>query len=122
MVHIWWGKKTFEKIIQCFNCFEHAKGLLKHHQFASSFEKWNFISNGTLKGNSIQFNSIYYTPFVIFQRYKIIILNICFTSCGCFYCFCTLLDLIMLELKLDIYACICACNTKEGNICIWDVN
>jgi hypothetical protein len=23
------------------------KGLLKHYQFASSFEQWNFINNGT---------------------------------------------------------------------------
>jgi hypothetical protein len=30
----------------CDSCLEHAKGLLKHYQFASIFEKWNFINNG----------------------------------------------------------------------------
>jgi len=48
----------------------HPKGLLKYHQFASSFEQWNFIGNGTLKGKEIE-NPIYYGPFVFFQRYKI---------------------------------------------------
>jgi len=31
-------KKMFEKN-HCVNYFEHAKGFLKHHQFASSFEQ-----------------------------------------------------------------------------------
>jgi len=29
--------------------FEHTKWFLKHHPFASSFEHWNFASNGTWK-------------------------------------------------------------------------
>jgi hypothetical protein len=39
----------FEKKNHCVNCFEHAKVLLKHHQFASNFEQGNFISNETSK-------------------------------------------------------------------------
>jgi hypothetical protein len=42
----------FEKKTNCHNCFEHAKGL-KHNQLASSFEQWNFISNGTWKGKKL---------------------------------------------------------------------
>jgi hypothetical protein len=45
---------TFDKEKECWeekthfhSCFEHAKGILKHHQFALSFEQWNFISNET---------------------------------------------------------------------------
>jgi len=34
-------------------------------------------------------NPIYYAPLVIFQRYKIIILNSCDTPLGSFYCVCT---------------------------------
>jgi hypothetical protein len=40
----------FEKKPSCDNCFKYAKGLLKHHQFASNFEQWNFINDGILKG------------------------------------------------------------------------
>jgi len=36
-----------KKKSSCHSCFEHAKGLLKHYQFASSFEQWNLINNGT---------------------------------------------------------------------------
>jgi hypothetical protein len=50
--------------------FEHGKGLLKYHQFASSFELWNFINNGSLRGIEID-NPIYCAPFLCFQRYKI---------------------------------------------------
>jgi len=67
------------------NCFEHKKGLLKHHQFASSFEQWNFISNETLKRKAIE-NPIYYAPLVNFQRYEITILS-AHTLCS-FYCVC----------------------------------
>ncbi len=81
-------EKNVWKKNHCLNCFEHAKGLLKHHQFASSFEQWNFISIGTLKGKAIE-NQIYYDPLVIFQKYKIIVLNTCFTAYGSFYCVCT---------------------------------
>jgi hypothetical protein len=31
--------------------FKHAKELLKHHQFASNFEYWNFTSNATYSNN-----------------------------------------------------------------------
>jgi hypothetical protein len=58
---------------------------LKHHQFASRFEQWNFISNETLKRKAIE-NPIYYAPLVNFQRYKITILN-AHTLCS-FYCVC----------------------------------
>jgi hypothetical protein len=43
----------FEKKNHCVNCFEHAKVLLKYHQFASNFEQWNFINNETSKGKDI---------------------------------------------------------------------
>jgi hypothetical protein len=39
------GIMTFEKT-NCPICFELAKGLLKHHQFASNFENRNFVNNG----------------------------------------------------------------------------
>jgi len=47
-----WGsfdkeKGCLKKKSSCHSCFEHAKGLLKHYQFASSFEQWNLINNGT---------------------------------------------------------------------------
>jgi hypothetical protein len=35
-----------KKLIVHYN-FEHAKQVLKHHQFVPSFERWNFINNGT---------------------------------------------------------------------------
>jgi hypothetical protein len=35
-------KKGIRTKPSCDCCLEHAKGLLKHHQFASSFEQWNF--------------------------------------------------------------------------------
>jgi hypothetical protein len=81
-------KKGIWKKIDYINCFEHAKGLLKHHQFAWSFKQWNFICNGILKGKEIE-TPIYYAPLVIFQRYKIIVLSTCYTPCGSFYCVCT---------------------------------
>jgi hypothetical protein len=62
---------------------------LKHYQFASSLAQWNFINNGTLKGNENE-NPIYHAPFVIFQRYKIIILTNCDTPYGPFYYVCTM--------------------------------
>ncbi len=31
--------KHLKKKNYCDNCYEHAKGLLKHHQFPSSFEQ-----------------------------------------------------------------------------------
>jgi hypothetical protein len=71
----------------CDSYFEHAKVLLKHYQFASSFEQWKFISNGILKGREIE-NSIHYAPLVIFQRYRIIVLST-MTCCGSIYCVCT---------------------------------
>jgi hypothetical protein len=71
------------------NCLEHAKGLLKHHQFKTSFEQWNFINNGVLKGKENE-NPIYHVPLVIFQKYKITILTSCDTPYGPFYCVCTL--------------------------------
>jgi hypothetical protein len=80
-------KKTFEKKNYCFNCFEHAKGFLKHHQFVWSFEQWNFISNGILKGKK-KINSMYYAPLVI-QKCKLIVLNIFFTPGGSFSYVCT---------------------------------
>ncbi len=40
-------KGCLKKKPSCDNCFEHAKGLLKHYQFASSFEQWNFLNYGT---------------------------------------------------------------------------
>jgi hypothetical protein len=40
-------KGCLKKKPSCDNCFKHAKGLLKHHQFASSFEQWNFINHET---------------------------------------------------------------------------
>jgi hypothetical protein len=58
----------------CDNRLEHVKQLLKHYQFASSFEQWNFINNGSSKGRKNE-NLIYYAFFVIFQRYKIIVLS-----------------------------------------------
>jgi hypothetical protein len=78
-------KRYFKKIPSYDSCLEHAKGLLKHHQFTTSFDQWNFINNGTLKWKKNE-NPIYYAPLVIFQRYKIIILNSCDTPCGSFYC------------------------------------
>ncbi len=68
MVHIWQEKKTFEK--KNHNYFEHAKELLKYHQFASSFEQWNFKNNGSLKETKIN-NPNYFASLMIFQRYKI---------------------------------------------------
>jgi hypothetical protein len=64
--------------------FEHTKWLLKHHPFASSFEHWNFASNGTLKEGKND-NPIYYAPLLIFQRGKNIILNTIHTPCDSFY-------------------------------------
>ncbi len=84
--HLIRRKDIWKKIVQ--SCFEHAKRFLKHHQFASSFEQWNFISNETSKGKKVN-NSIYYAPLVIFQKYKIIVLNIAHTPCASFYCVCT---------------------------------
>jgi hypothetical protein len=52
------------------NYFEHAKELLKYHQFASSFEQWNFTNNGSLKETKID-NPNYFASLMIFQRYKI---------------------------------------------------
>jgi len=34
----------------CDSCFKYVKVLLKHHQFASNFEQWNFINDGISKG------------------------------------------------------------------------
>jgi hypothetical protein len=83
---------TFNKENGCFSknssydsCFEHAKWLLKHHQFPTSFEQWNFINNGTQKENENE-NPTYYARLVIFQRYKIRILSNCDIACGSFYC------------------------------------
>ncbi len=67
MVQILFLKKFLKKKKKnhCVNCFEDTKGLLKHHQFASSFEQWNFISNQISKRKEIE-NLIYYVPLVIF--------------------------------------------------------
>jgi hypothetical protein len=46
------------------------------------------LNNGTLKGKENE-NPIYYTPLVIFQKYKITILSNCDTPYGSFYYFCT---------------------------------
>jgi hypothetical protein len=55
-------------------CFEHAKGLLKHHQFASSFEHWNLVHIMVPKKEKKINNPIYDGPHVIFQKYKVIVL------------------------------------------------
>jgi hypothetical protein len=81
-------KKNIWKKNYCFNCFEHAKELLKHHQFVRSFEQWNFISNRILKGIFF-WNPMYYALLVIFQICKIIVLSSCFTPCASFSCVCT---------------------------------
>jgi hypothetical protein len=40
--HLIRKKKCLKKKPSCDSCLEHAKGFLKHHQFASSFEQWDF--------------------------------------------------------------------------------
>jgi hypothetical protein len=54
---------------------------LKHHQFASSFEKWNFINNGIFRGKENKI-PLYYAPLVIFQMYKFTNLSNCDTPLG----------------------------------------
>jgi len=72
-----WKKKNVH------DYFEHVNDLLKHHQFASNFEHWNFASIGAYSKKHFD-NQIYYAPFVIFQRYKIRILNTIHTPYGSF--------------------------------------
>jgi hypothetical protein len=69
------------------NYFKHAKRLLKHHQFASGFEHWNFASNGILKGKKsiIQFILL---PLWFFKR-CFFLKSIIHTPCDSFYCVCT---------------------------------
>jgi len=38
---------VWKKNLSYDSCFEYAKGLLKHYQFASSFQEWSFINNET---------------------------------------------------------------------------
>jgi len=69
------------------SCFKHAKGFLKHHQFASRFEQWNFISNGTLKKIKID-NPIIMFLLWLFKN-KIIVLSIIHMLCDSFYFVCS---------------------------------
>ncbi len=102
--HLMRKKDVLKKKPSFDNCFKHAKGLLKHHQFASSFEQWNFI-NMELKNENKNENSIYYVHFVIFQKYNIIVLSSYDTPCGSFfYCVCTHLGFFsnMLQMSYKI--------------------
>jgi hypothetical protein len=90
--HLIRKKRCLKRKPSCDGYLEHAKGFLKHHQFASSFEKWNLINNENFKGNENE-NPFYYAPLVIFQRYKFTILSSCDTPFGSFYCVYTLVAL-----------------------------
>jgi hypothetical protein len=86
----------------CDGCFVHVKWPLKHHQFASSFEQWNFISNQTLKRKKIE-NSFVMFLLWCFQRYKIIVFSCCDTPCHSFYHSCTHYNILMFKIQKQMF-------------------